>query len=153
MKKHLNFLCFLSILFLYGCGFEPIYLSKKSDFKIVKIETSKKNRLNSTITKYLKNISNSESTNYYEIKFNSIKEKKISSKDKKGNPQILTMIVSVNVEINNMSNMKKTKNFSEQFSYSNNSNKFSLSKYEKNIEKNLINKIISNITLFMLTLE
>ena len=63
------------------------------------------------------------------------------------------MIVSVNVEINNMSNMKKTKNFSEQFSYSNNSNKFSLSKYEKNIEKNLINKIISNITLFMLTLE
>ena len=28
MKKHLNFLCFLSILFLYGCGFEPILSSK-----------------------------------------------------------------------------------------------------------------------------
>ena len=152
MKKKILLLIFIFFVFS-SCGFEPIYLSKKSDFKIVKIETSKKNRLNSTITKYLKNISNSESTNYYEIKFNSIKEKKISSKDKKGNPQILTMIVSVNVEINNMSNMKKTKNFSEQFSYSNNSNKFSLSKYEKNIEKNLINKIISNITLFMLTLE
>ncbi|MAV61923.1 MAG: hypothetical protein CMI80_00340 [Candidatus Pelagibacter sp.] len=152
MKNKSTVLIFIFFI-LSNCAFEPIYSSKKVDFDIIKIESAKKDRLNSTIKKYLKNTSNNESVNKYRIKIDANKNKIISSKDKKGNAQVLTMIISVKIEIYKMDSLINTKNFSEQFIYSNNSNKFDLSKYEKNIEKNLTNKILSNITLFMLTLK
>ena len=62
------------------------------------------------------------------------------------------MIISVEVQIIKNNVIKNTKNFSENFSYSNNSNKFSLDQYEKDIEKNLINKIIENINTYLLSL-
>ena len=48
--------------------------------------------------------------------------------------------------------IKNKKIFSQDFSYSNNSNKFSLTQYEKDIEKNLINKIVGNINTYLLSL-
>ena len=80
------------------------------------------------------------------------RKKIVSSKDEKGNPQLLTMIISVEVQIIKNNVIKNTKNFSKNFSYSNNSNKFGLAQYEKDIEKNLINKIIENINTYLLSL-
>ena len=62
------------------------------------------------------------------------------------------MIISVEVQIIKDSVIKNKKNFSQNFSYSNDSNKFSLAKYENDIEKNLINKIIENINTYLLSL-
>ena len=100
----------------------------------------------------MKNISISESQNKFDLIINSEKKRIISSKDAKGNPQLLTMIVSVDIQIIKDNVIKNTKNFSQDFSYSNDSNKFSLAQYEKNIEKNLINKIIENINTYLLSL-
>jgi len=100
----------------------------------------------------LKNISNNESQNKFDLIINSEKKRIISSKDTKGNPQLLTMIISVEVQIIKDNVIKNIKNFSQDFSYSNNSNKFRLKQYEKDIEKNLINKIIENINTYLLSL-
>ena len=62
------------------------------------------------------------------------------------------MIISVEVQIIKDNVIKNQKNFTQNFSYSNNSNKFSLAQYEKDIEKNLINKIIENINTYLLSL-
>ena len=62
------------------------------------------------------------------------------------------MIISVEIQIIKNNVIKNTKNFSENFSYSNDSNKFSLGQYEKDIEKDLINKIIENINSYLLSL-
>ena len=150
--KNKSILLILLFFILANCGFEPIYSSKKSNFNIGEIRITSKNKFNLMIKNNLKNISNNESQNKFDLIINSEKKRIISSKDAKGNPQLLTMIISVEVQIIKDNVIKNTKNFSQDFSYSNDSNKFSLAQYEKNIEKNLINKIIENIKTYLLSL-
>ena len=150
--KNKSILLILLFFILANCGFEPIYSSKKSNFNIGEIKITNKNKFNSMIKNNLKNISNNESQNKFDLIINSEKKRIISSKDTKGNPQLLTMIISIEVQIIKDNVIKNKKNFSQDFSYSNNSNKFSLAQYEKDIEKNLINKIIENINTYLLSL-
>ena len=150
--KNKSILLILLFFILANCGFEPIYSSKKSNFNIGEIKITGKNKFNSIIKNNLKNISNNESQNKFDLIINSEKKRIVSSKDAKGNPQLLTMIISVEVQIIKDNVIKNKKNFSQNFSYSNNSNKFSLAQYEKEIEKNLINKIIENINTYLLSL-
>ena len=150
--KNKSILLILLFFILANCGFEPIYSSKKSNFNIGEIKIISKDKFNSIIKNNLKNISNNESQNKFDLIINSEKKRIISSKDTKGNPQLLTMIISVEVQIIKDNVIKNKKNFSQDFSYSNNSNKFSLAQYEKDIEKNLINKIIENINTYLLSL-
>jgi len=150
--KNKSILLILIFFILANCGFEPIYSSKKSNFNIGEIKITNKNKFNSIIKNNLKNISNNESQNKFDLIINSEKKRIISSKDAKGNPQLLTMIISVEVQIIKDNVIKNQKNFTQNFSYSNNSNKFSLAQYEKDIEKNLINKIIENINTYLLSL-
>ena len=150
--KNKSILLILLFFILANCGFEPIYSSKKSNFNIGEIKITNKNKFNSIIKNNLKNISNNESQNKFDLIINSEKKKIISAKDTKGNAQLLTIIISVEVQIIKDNMVKNKKNFSQNFSYSNNSNKFSLTQYEKNIEKNLINKIIENLNTYLLSL-
>ena len=150
--KNKSILLILLFFILANCGFEPIYSSKKSNFNIGEIKINSKNKFNSTIKNNLKNISNNKSQNKFDLIINSEKKRIISSKDAKGNPQLLTMIISIDIQIIKDNVIKNTKNFSQDFSYSNDSNKFSLAQYEKDIEKNLINKIIENINTYLLSL-
>ena len=152
MKKK-TILLILIFFVVSSCGFKPIYSSKKTNFDLVKIETLEKNKINSKIQNNLNNISNDESINKYKLVINSNKEKRISSKDKKGNAQTLTMVISTSIKIYKENNIISDINFSEEFRYDNNSNKFDLSQYENNIENNLVDKIISNIISHILSLE
>ena len=150
--KNKSILLILLFFILTNCGFEPIHSSKKSNFNIGEIKIVEKNKFNSMIKNNLKNISNNESQNKFDLIINSEKKRIISSKDAKGNPQLLTMIISIEVQIIKNSVIKNKKNFSQNFSYSNDSNKFSLAQYEKNIEKNLISKVTENIKTYLLSL-
>ena len=150
--KNKSILLILLFFILANCGFEPIYSSKKSNFNIGEIKITNKNKFNSIIKNNLKNISNNESQNKFDLIINSEKKRIISSKDTKGNPQLLTMIISIEVQFIKDNVIKNKKNFSQGFSYSNSSNKFDLAQYEKDIEKNLINKIIENINTYLLSL-
>jgi len=150
--KNKSILLTLLFFILANCGFEPIYSSKKSNFNIDEIKITNKNRFNTIIENNLRNISNNESQNIFDLIINSERKKIVSSKDAKGNPQLLTMIISVEVQIIKNNVIKNTKNFSKNFSYSNNSNKFGLAQYEKDIEKNLISEIIENINSYLLSL-
>ena len=150
--KNKSILLILLFFILANCGFEPIYSSKKSNFNIGEIKIINKNKFNSIIKNNLKNISNNESQNKFDLIVNSEKKRIITTKDTKGNPELLAMIISIEVQIVKDNVIKNKKSFSENFSYSNNSNKFSLAQYEKDIEKNLINKIIENIKTYLLSL-
>ena len=54
--------------------------------------------------------------------------------------------------IENYKNIKQI-NFEEYFNYNNNSNKFELKQYEKNIENNLIEKNIENLTFYISSIK
>ena len=150
--KNKSILLILLFFILANCGFEPIYSSKKSNFNIGEIKITNKNKFNAIIENNLRNISNNESQNTFDLIINSERKKIVSSKDAKGNPQLLAMIISIEVQIIKNNVIINTKNFSKNFSYSNNSNKFGLAQYEKDIEKNLISEIIENINSYLLSL-
>ena len=134
--KNKSILLILLFFILVNCGFEPIYSSKKPNFNIGEIKVTNKNKFNSIIKNNLKNISNNESLNKFDLVVNSERKKITSTKDKKGNPELLTIIISVKVQIIKDDVIKNEKSFSQNFSYANDSNKFSLGQYEKDIEKN-----------------
>ena len=59
------------------------------------------------------------------------------------------MIVSVNIILKDELGNENTSTFSESSSYANNEDKFDLAKYENNIKKNITEKILSDIILFI----
>ena len=118
--KNKSILLILLFFILANCGFEPIYSSKKSNFNIGEIKITNKNKFNSIIKYNLKNISNNESQNKFDLIVNSEKKRIISTKDTKGNPELLTMIISIEVQIVKDNVIENKKSFSENFSYSNN---------------------------------
>ena len=151
MKKNSILITFI-VLLLVSCGYKPILLNEKNNFYIKKIEIAKANKLNTVIKNSLKSMSNKESKKAISLLIDSQKIRNITSKDSKGNPQLLSMSLSANVKIYENNKIKSEKDFFESFSYSNESNKFNLSKYEKNIEKNLTNKIIKDINIYLASL-
>ncbi len=150
MKKNSILITLLFIL-VVSCGYKPIYLNKKNNFDIKKIEIVKASRLNTFIKNNLNNNSNKNSEKKISLLIDSKKIKSIASKDSKGNPELLVMSLSVNLNIFKNDKKKAEKRFLESFTYSNDSNKFSLSKYEKSIEKNLKDKIIKNINEYLIS--
>ena len=130
---------------LTNCGYRALYTNKNFNLDIIKIEKIKKNKLNSTIEKRLKNFSNKQALNKISLKIDAEKEIKVVSKNMQGNPSRYQMIIKLNIDIIDDQNKKINKNITQDFSYNTNSNRFTLSQYEKEIEEVLINKIFDEL--------
>ena len=140
----------LILLFsLQSCGYEAMYL-KKIDFKekIKSFETLGDKKINRNIISSL-NLKNQNKTKGYKLIINSSKTLQIISKDKAGNSSVYKTLIVVKVSLIDNKETLKEKVFSEQFTYNNIKNKFSLSQYQKEIEINLINKIIDEVIVFL----
>ena len=139
-----------ALFMLTNCGYSPIYSSKNNNFYI---DISQKNRskLNSKIENNIKKFSNQNAENIIQLEISSNKKINIISKDEKGDPSRFSMIISLTINILTKNNyeINKTKSFTEKFDYSNNSNKFSLKQYEKEIEDTLINKIVEESIIYL----
>tara|TARA_B100000378_G_scaffold96920_1_gene76676 strand:- start:239 stop:694 length:456 start_codon:yes stop_codon:yes gene_type:complete len=140
----------IALFMLNNCGYSPIYSSKNNNFYI-DVSQKDRSKLNSKIENNIKKFSNQNSENIIQLEISSNKKINIISKDKKGDPSRFSMTISLTINILNKNNyeINKTKSFTEKFDYNNNSNKFSLKQYEKDIEDNLINKIIERSILYL----
>ena len=138
----------LASFILNNCGYTPIYSSKEKNFYIEKISQKNTSKLNSKIANNLKIFSNKNSKNIIEIEIDSVKKIETSQKDNKGDPSRFQMTIVLNINIIS-ENYNKTKTFSSDFNYSNDSNKFSLKQYEKEIENNLISKIVEKSIIYL----
>ena len=144
MKKiHFFTINLLILIFLEGCGYEPVYSSKNFLFKVGKIEYEN-SQINNQIVRSLKSLSNQNAQNILDLKLNSKKEKRIVSKNKSGDAEIFELKILVDVVINN-----QQKSFSSSQTYNNNENKFELNQYEIEIEKQIINGIIDDILIYL----
>ena len=138
-------LTLILFLMLTSCGYKAIYSNKNLNLDIIKIEKIKKNKLNFTIERKLKNFSNKQALNKISLKIDAEKEIKVVSKNMQGNPSRYQMIIKLNIDIIDDQNKKINKNITQDFSYNTNSNRFTLSQYEIEIEEVLINKIIDEL--------
>ena len=141
----------IALFILNNCGYAPIYSSKQENFYIKEISQKNKSKLNSKFINIIKRFSNPDSKNVIILEIRSNKKIDTISKDEKGNPSRFQMTVFLNINVLSKNNyeVNKTKNLNASFNYKNNSNKFSLKQYEKEIEDILINKIIEKSIIYL----
>ncbi len=152
MIKYKKILLVLFIL-LIGCGYKPIFSSKETTFAINNIEFLTADKINSKIKNQLKIYTKTDNeTKFYNLIIDVKKEKNISLKDSKGDPKIFSMNVSIDVEVTENNISKGKRNFTENFSYNNNENKFDLNRYEENIENNILSKLNERIIIYLYSL-
>ena len=144
MKK----IALLLILFLTGCGYEIIYSkNEQSKLEFKKIILEGDNTINNQIINSLNiktNVSSSE-----ELRL--ITDYKIVNTSKNSKGQIITYRSSINTNLI-IRNEKKNiinKNFSNEFTYNNQNNKFELTEYQNTIRENLTKELTEKIILFL----
>tara|TARA_B100000945_G_scaffold318086_1_gene322187 strand:- start:808 stop:1254 length:447 start_codon:yes stop_codon:yes gene_type:complete len=140
----------ISFIFLFSCGYQPIFLNKDSEFIISEINFDKNDKISLKINNGLNYLKKSE--NYLKViklELNSEKIINISSKDSKGNPSLFKMTINTQIRVYSKGQIIKQRNISKDFSYKNTSKKFDLRQYEKTIEDNLIETIKEDIILIL----
>ena len=139
---------------LNNCGFKPIYSSKNSNFEIIEIINENENKNSFAIEKMIMALSNQEAMRKVKLEMNYKQTFSTILKDNKGDPSKKKLSISVNLIVKNeKDNVLTNKNFSEEFSYDVQSDKFNMTQYEDNITNNLNNKISNDIIFLLGTLK
>ena len=137
----------LSIIFIYSCGYSPLYLSGKQDILINLKEIEGDFELNSYIKNDLKIASNNNSLNIFDIKANTKYEKIILTKDATG--EATDYRLDFNIKFTIISE-KKEVSFKESFKIKKNDNNFEQSNYEREIKRNFSNIVKDKLILYLL---
>ena len=142
---------FILLLFISSCGYQPIYLNKTlKNFEFKKIIFDGDNYINKKIINKLSIKEDNEADNKNELFISSSFEIKEVSKDSKGQVKFYKSIMAVNIEIKKANNENiQNKNFVKEFTYNNKKNKFDLVEYQGSIKDDLIDKIISDIIIYL----
>ncbi len=153
MFKYLKY--FLIFLFLYGCGYTPIYkVNQKINFGLDIIVFSGDKKIGRKIEKNLKKFKNNETKNIFDANFVVSKTREVVTKDKKGDPSSFKLIIEVKLNLINKTNKKTLeKNFIRESTFDSMDNKFELNQYTNNIEKNIIFNILEDINIFFNIVE
>ena len=140
---------YILLLSLGSCGYEPMY-SKKEGFNIAiqsyQIEGDKK--IDRQVVSSL-NLKNQIKTIGYNLIIKSNKTLTAASKDSAGNISAYKTVITISISLKDDNKVFKKKTFSSEFTYNNIKNKFDLSQYQKDIENNLINKIVEEISIYL----
>ena len=139
---------------LTGCGFKPIYSSKNSNFEIVEIINKKKNKNSFAIEEMIASHSNQDAVKKIKLELNYEQTFTTILKDNKGDQSKKKLSIAVSLVVKNeQDNVLISKNFSEEFSYDVQSNKFNMAQYEDSVTGNLNNKISNDIIFLLGTLK
>ena len=143
MKKIFNLILIILFLNTTGCGFTPILSSTNYNFSYVIEESSGSERVNSYINERLKNLNGKEKR--YDVILNSREAKNILSKDSKGDPSILEIVINLNYIIKDNEKVLINKILTQRSTYNNISDKFELEKSEEILVENLTRDLAQNI--------
>ena len=148
-----NLILLIILISLINCsGYKPVLTSKDIDFNILNIKINVNDRISNNIRKKLRIYSDQEQKeNTISLEINSVKQVYAIAKDSKGNDSVYEMKIITNIEIINSGTDNKKIEFEEKFSFNNQSNKFELEQYKKDIQNDLIDKIVEKLILNLRT--
>ena len=142
-----KFFILIYVIFLSGCGYQPIYQNlSNTDYNILIKEINGDRDINNLLVSKLKSYNSNNTNKNYEITINSIYNKEIVAKDTTGAASEYKIIVSVNFKIIG-NKLNKDLNFTEDFNMKSLSDKLEENDYEKNIKSTLINSITRKLIL------
>ena len=152
MNKTLaKFVLVFIILGLTSCSYSPIFSEKNYNFDINEIVLKGEKDINKILREKFNRIKDNQNLEKkeYKLLINSKKERKIVSKNSKGDPLKFELIITVQYEIIFNENLILKKTIEKNNIYNNDSDLFKLEQSEKiiidNISGNISDKIISSI--------
>ena len=144
VSKIFMVLCFFLIT---NCGFQPILINSNYDLSIDVENSLGSERVNNQIKNSLNNLNGSLN---YKISIISNEQTNTISKDSKGDPSILEIVLNLNYQVKKDNKILLDKTSVQRSTYNNISDKFELKKSEeilvKNLTENFIQEIISSIS-------
>tara|TARA_S200000501_G_scaffold172851_1_gene162810 strand:+ start:112 stop:564 length:453 start_codon:yes stop_codon:yes gene_type:complete len=149
MNKTLIIFLFL----LLSCGYQPVYLNKDIlDLKYSKIILEGDNEINQKIVKTLSIEENKKNENLDKLYLSSAYKIETTSKNTKGEAVSFRITVIVDLEIKDINDKNiQNKNFNKQFTLNSRQKKFDLAEYQDSVKNDLVNKIISEIIIYLNT--
>ena len=148
MNKILIYLVVFFLFALVSCDYKPILNYKNYQFSLNVDKISGDEKINSIIINNFNNLKNDEKK--YDINLSSKKEKKILSKDSKGDPSIFELEINVNYSLKYDGKIIIEKNLNRRTTYNNITDKFELENYENSIINNL-SKNMSDIIILSIS--
>ncbi|WP_440619201.1 hypothetical protein [Candidatus Pelagibacter sp. HIMB1493] len=143
--KNFKFIYLVIFLFLFSCGYSPIYTSSDNkDFNIKIINTNGNNEINNLFLKKLEVYKNENSDKDFNIIINSFYNKKILSKNEKGDATNYRLILEVKINTN-INNENINLNYRETFDMKKQAEIFEEERYEKLIKNNMITSIVRKL--------
>ena len=134
---------FILLFFLNGCGFKPILTESDYNFLIRIDSMSGNGELNSKIENKLKVLDGTKKL--FNLSLNSRETKNVLSKDAKGDPNILELVINLNYKLSTNGKILVNKSLTQRSSYNNISDKFELRKSEDILKDNLVENLVSDI--------
>ena len=141
---------FILLIFLSSCSYEAIYSVKNIknyDFSISKLSFIGDRETNLKIKQKLNNYTQEIKDINFALKITSTSEKIILAKDDAGDSTNFKIKTIVNIDVFNKEKLKSNFIITESFNYDNNSNKFELKSYEKEIKRNLADIVTEKLIL------
>ena len=139
---------FLFLFLLSSCGYEATY-SKKNllnyAFSISEINFTGDREVNVKMKEKLNNYIINKKNKNFKVDILSITTKTVSAKNVSGDATNFKSTVSIKVDLVMNNKLKNNFIIKESFDYNNNSNKFNLKTYEKNIKNNLTETITEKL--------
>ena len=145
MKKILIF--FILIVISNCSGYSPIFSSKLTNFYIEEIIVSEDNKLIRKIIKNLKPYTINNNTRKIKLKLDLELNESVILRDEKGDVASQEIRLTLNVESIFANEETRSFKFVEKFTVNNQSNKFELNQYKKNIQSTMVDKIYEDLIL------
>tara|TARA_B110000114_G_scaffold137210_1_gene144319 strand:- start:396 stop:860 length:465 start_codon:yes stop_codon:yes gene_type:complete len=148
MKKKI--LSLLIFLFLSSCGYEALYSTKNQinyDFSISELNFSGDREVNLKIKEKLNNYTLNKKNKKFKLKILSTSKKIIIAKNKAGDATKFKIEITMDIEALKNDSIKSNFLIIESFVYNNNSDKFALKSYEREIKNNLSNTTSNKLIL------
>ena len=138
------------LISLASCGYKPIFSKKnRIDLPIQSFQITGDKRIGKKIVSAF-NLKKQNQIEGYELTINSNKTTETISRDSTGKTLSFKTKISVLVSLKNKDKVYKEKNFVAEFVYNNIKSKFDLSQYQQDIEANLTDTIIEEISIFLI---
>ena len=119
------------------------------NFSIYELSANGNSKLNKIINSRLNNYKGSDGAKKFSVTMETYLNKKIISKNSKGNPKTYRINLETNILIKDLNGNVKKKTFTKTVDYNNRSNKSELKKYENETSKNLAEKIADEIIIYL----
>ena len=131
-----------------SCGYEAIHSKKNSinyNFSLNELTFIGDRDVGLKIKEKINNYTLNKKDKNFSLEISSVKDKMVLAKDTAGDATSFRSTITVNIKVIMKNNFKNNLRLVESFNYNNDTNKFNLKKYEREIVNNLAETVAEKL--------